>query len=299
MSIIQQMVENVLDTKYENFDRETLDYARIRIIDTIGAIIGGVNSSGSDMILDMVRDWGGKEESTILPVGDKVPSANAALVMGIMARSNDFEPAGGPAINGKKYPGHYSATTVPTALTIAEKLGKSGKDLITALILGDDLAGRIGVAGAAPWDIGWDPAGLCSRFGATAVAGKLMGLNEEQILNGLGIVLNQLSGTMQAAYDYTHSFKIPQGIAAWNGIISAELAARGFTGPKDPLQSKFGYFRQYCREIEPEIMTQDLGKKFYADDEFKLYPCCRRNCGSIESTLKLIQENDIDNRNIV
>ena len=299
MNVSQELVRNVLDTEFEDFDSETVDYAKNRIIDTIGALIGGIHSSGCDMILDLVREWGGKEESTILATGDKIPAANATLVMGIMARSNDFEPGGGPEIDGKKFPGHYSATTVPTAFAMAEKLGMSGKELITALILGDDLAGRIGVAGAAPWDIGWDPAGLCSRFGATAIAGKLMGLNESQMLNALGIALNQLSGTMQAVLDYTHTCKLNQGVAAWNGIISAELARRGFTGPKDPLMSRFGYFHQYSREVEPGIMTRELGKKFYADDEFKLYPCCRGNAGSVESTLKLVQENDMEPGDIV
>lgn len=299
MNIMQEMVRNVLNTKFDDFDLETVDYAKIRIIDTIGGVVGGVHSSGCDMILDLVREWGGKEESTILAAGDKVPAANAAMVMGMMARSNDFEPGGGPKINGKQYPGHYSATTVPTAFAMAEKLGVSGRELITALILGDDLTGRIGVAGAAPWDIGWDPAGLCSRFGAAAIASKLMGLNESQMLDALGIVFNQLSGTMQAVLDYTHTFKLSQGLAAWNGILSAELARRGFTGPKDPLMSRFGYFRQYCREIEPEIMTRELGKKFYADCEFKLYPCCRGNASSVESALKLVRENDIKPEDIV
>ncbi|MFC1901421.1 MmgE/PrpD family protein [Chloroflexota bacterium] len=298
MTIIQELVANVLNTRFEDLDRETVDYAKNRIIDTVGALIGGVHSSGADMMLDLVKEWGGKPESTILGVGDRVPAANAVLAMGIMSRSNDFEPGGGPSIDGKQFPGHYSATMVPTAFAMAEKLGMGGKELMTALILGDDVAGRIGVAGAAPWDIGWDPAGLCNRFGATAVAGKLMGLNETQMLNALGIVLNQIGGTMQCVLDYTHSFKMSQGVAGWDGILSAELARRGFTGPQDPLTSQFGYFHQFSREVFPEIVTRDLGKKFYADCEFKLYPCCRGNAGSVESTLKLVGENDINPEDI-
>lgn len=249
------------------------------------------------MMLDLVREWGGKKEATLLACGDRVPAANAVLVMGIQARSNDFEPAGGPEIEGRKCPGHYSATTVPTALVMTEKLGLSGKDLLTALILGDDLATRIGAAGHISMSLGWDPSALCSRFGAAAIAGKLMGLKEIQMLNALGIALNQISGTMQSTNDFTHCFKISQGLAGWNGILSAELAKRGFTGPQ-PVESPFGYNNLFCQGSTPEIMTKGLGKEFYADEEFKVYPSCRGTSGSTESALKIVKANAINPENI-
>jgi 2-methylcitrate dehydratase PrpD len=293
MSIIEKMVGNLLATRFEDLDADTVAYAKLRIADTLGALVGGVKSSGSDMMLDIVKTWGGARESTILAAGGKWPAANAAMVMSVMARSNDYEPAGGPMIKGRKSPGHYSATSVPTAIALAEKLGLGGRDIITALVGGDDLASRIGAAGAAPWDIGWEPSGTASRFGAAAIAGKLMGLDEGRMRHALGIALNQIAGTMQAVYDYSHAFKLNQGLAAWNGIISAELAARGFTGPDDPLMAPFGYYHQYAREVDESILTDDLGKKFYADEEFKLYPSCRGNAGPVESALKIVRENAI------
>lgn len=294
MTITQDLVRNIVNTKFADFDSRTLDYAKIRILDTVGSLLGGINSSGVDMMLDIVKTWGGRAESTLLGIGGKYPAASAVLVNGIAARSNDMEPAGGAEIDGKKSPGHYSATTVTTALAMAEKLGLGGKDLLTALIVGDDTACRIGAAGAAPWDIGWDPAGTCSRFGSAVIAGKLMGQNEKQMLNSIGIAFMQISGSMIACMDYTHSSKLLQGVAGWNGILSAELAQRGFSGPQDPLMGQFGYYQQFSREVKTEVITRDLGKKFYADEEFKLYPCCRGNASSVETTLKLVKENNID-----
>ena len=294
MTIEKDLVSHILETSFNDFDAATVSYAKIRIIDTIGAMLGGLHSNGADMMLDMVKEWGGKKESTILGIGDKVPAASAVLAMGVMARSNDFEVAGGPDINGAKSPGHYSATSVPTALAVTEKLGLSGRDLITALILGDDLAVRIGAAGAGPWDLGWDPAATCPRFAAAAIAGKLMGLDQDRMLNALGIVLTQISGTMLPTMEYTHSFKISQGLAAWNGVISTDLAGRGFTGPFDFLFGKFGYYQQYCREVRKEVITTDLGTKYYGDEEFKLFPCCRGNHSSVETTLRLVRQHNID-----
>lgn len=298
MDVTRQLIANLIYINYEGLKPETVDYARTRIIDTIGCLLGGIHSSGADMMLDMVKGWGGNPESTVLGFGYKLPAVNASLAMGVMARSNDFEPAGGPDISGTKSPGHYSATSVPTAFVMTEKLGSSGKELITALVLGDDLAARIGNAGAGPWDLGWDPAATCSRFAAAAIAGKLMKLNQEQMINALGIVFTQISGTMLPVMEYTHSFKISQGLAGWNGIFSAELAKRGFTGPQDFLFGPFGYYRQYCREVKKEILTAGLGEQYYADEEFKLFPCCRGNHSSIETTLKLVTDNDIDANDI-
>jgi len=72
------------------------------------------------------------------------------------------------------------------------------------------------------------------------------------------------------------------------------VASRGFSGPKDPLMGQFGYYQQFCREVNAEIITKDLGKTFYADEEFKLYPCCRGNASSVETALKLIQGNNLN-----
>jgi 2-methylcitrate dehydratase PrpD len=294
MTHIQKLVTNVLSIRYEDFKPAVIDYAKDRIIDTVGAMLGGACSSGTKMVFDLVKDWGGKKESTIFAMGGKVPAANAALVMGIMARANDFEPAGGPEIDGRVFPGHYSATTVTTAFAMAEKLEVDGKGLITALILGDDLASRIGAAGNMNMEQGWDPSGLCGRFGAAAIAGRLMGLNETKMLNALGIVLNQISGSMQSTLEFTHCFNLSQGMAGWNGILSAELAGRGFTGPHDPVTGPAGYFTMYCNGSSPDTMIKNLSREYYADESFKIYPSCHMTHGSIDSTMKIVLEHDIN-----
>ena len=128
MTVTEQLVQNVIDIEFGDFDSDTLRYAKLRITDTLGALLGGVRSSGANMMFDLIRGWGGQPESSILGTQEKIPSANAALVMGIMARSNDLEPAGGPDIDGSKSPGHYSATSVPTAIALTERLGLGGRD---------------------------------------------------------------------------------------------------------------------------------------------------------------------------
>jgi len=296
MTIIEQWVRNIVETRFERFDREVVERAKERIIDIVGCSIGGANAPGCSMIVDLVKEWGGKKEATILVHGVKAPAHNVAMANSIMARSFDYGVMM-PFVDGKPVITHISETTVPTAVTMAEKEHSSGKDLITALILGDDIASRL-CAASVPQLMAWDNTGTVVRFGATAVAGKLRGLDEHPLLNAFGIIINQLAGSMQCIYDGTHSFKLHQGLSARDGIISTELAGKGWTGIKDPLFSKFGYFALYCQSSKPEILTKELGKKFYADSTFKPYPCCRGKHSAIDCTLELVHEQDIRTEDI-
>lgn len=292
MNVSEQLVENILQVQFESLGKEVVESAKSRIIDTVGALIGGANAPGCSVVVNLVREWGGKAESTILVHGGKVPAHNAAMVNSIMARSYDFESCG-PFVDGKRLPGHISGTTVPTAIAVAEQRGASGKELIVALVVGDDVASRVLAASDYSFDLGWDCTGTVNMFGATAIAGRLWELDERQLLNAFGIVLNQLGGTFQTIYDGTHCFKLPQGLASRAGILSIELASRGFTGVKDFLMSGNGYFAQYCQIYHPEVVTKGLGKKFYADAIFKLYPCCRSIHAALDCVLELVRQNDI------
>ena len=77
MTIEEKLADTALTVNYEYFDQQTIEYAKLRIIDTIGALLGGTRSSGADMVLELINDWGGKKESTILGIGKKVPAASA------------------------------------------------------------------------------------------------------------------------------------------------------------------------------------------------------------------------------
>jgi 2-methylcitrate dehydratase PrpD len=292
MSITTELARNIVETEFDAFDSSTVEKARMRIIDVVGCALGGATATGCSMLLDLMREWGGAGESTVLAFGDKLPVHHAAMVNSVFARSYDFEPTGA-LVEGKSTPSHISGTTVPAALSVAEAKGTSGKELLTAMILGDDLAARIAAASQLNIDSGWDSTGTVNVFGATAIAGKLWGLNARQMAAALGIGLNQMAGTFLNIFDYAHTFKLPQGLAAQAGIFSAALARKGFTGPKDPLTGKNGYFSLYCKTGKLDILANDLGRKFYAGDTFKPYPCCRSNHAAVECTLALVSTHSV------
>jgi 2-methylcitrate dehydratase PrpD len=292
-NVIEELAANVLATRFENFDKATLEVTKYRIIDTLGCLIGGAADVGNPVLIDLFRNEGGKKEATILVHGGRVPVVNAAFINSIMARSFDFGPVS-PLVDGFSCPGHISETTVPTALTLAEAVNASGREMITALLVGDDVASRILAGSGFGFTLGWDCVGTVNTFGTTATAGRLFGLNKLQMRNAFGIALNQLGTTFQSLWDFTTAFKLPQGLSARAGIFSAQLARAGWTGPEDALFSKFGYYKMFTEGCQrPEALTKDLGRRYYCDGTIKPYSCCRITHAAIQASLELISKHGI------
>jgi|WetSurMetagenome_2_1015567.scaffolds.fasta_scaffold13100_4 2-methylcitrate dehydratase PrpD len=290
--IIEDWARHIVQTDFDALDENTIEQAKYRIIDIIGCAIGGANTPGCSIVRDLIQEWGGKEEATILVHGIKAPAHNAAWLNCVMARSFDYGVLI-PFIGDRQVVNHISETTVPTAVTVAEWKHAGGKELITALVLGDDITTRLTAGSNYTAAVSWDSVGTTNRFGTTTIAGKLLGLSVKKVVNAFGIVVNQLAGSFQVMQDGVHAFKLTQGLSARDGIIAAELADKGFLGIKDPLLSKYGYFALYCKDYDTDILTRDLGKKFYADMTFKPYPGCRFTHPITDCALDLVRSYDI------
>jgi 2-methylcitrate dehydratase PrpD len=292
---IEALSANVTETKFHNLDAPTIELAKNRIIDVLGCVIGGANASGNKELIDLVRQSGGQKESTIMIFGQRIPMEHAAMVNAVMARSYDFEVMA-YVLEGKFFPSHHVATTVPTALALAEALGAGGKELLTAMIVGDDVAARVQAASSGhPINLGWDGCTTLSHLAAVATSSRLLGLNTKQTKSAFGIVLGLIGGTLQCYWDGAPTFKLGQGTAARHGIFAAKLAKKGWSGLDDALFSRYGYFNVYgggC--VDPGILTRDLGKKFYGEAYFKPYPCGMPTHAGIDAALALMSQNNIE-----
>jgi 2-methylcitrate dehydratase PrpD len=298
-SPIEKLVANVLETRFENFNQKDLEHAKNRVIDTIGCLIGGAKDPGNPELVKLVRDWGGKEEATILVHGGRVPAQNAAMINSIMARSFDFGTVSA-AYEDRWAATHLSETTVMTAITMGEVKNVNGREFLCALMVGDDVATRVLLAGAGSGlTTGWDRIGPINPFAAAAIAGRILGLNKKQMRNAFGIALNTLAGSFDIIQDTTTSFKIGNGLSARSGIFSAELAKAGWTGPRDALQGKNGFYHLYNEGCaHPEVLTDNLGKRYYSDGTFKPYSSCRGTHAAIDCALALIKKYPIEARDI-
>lgn len=296
MDIINKLVENIVTTRYGNLPPEAIEAVKKSTLDTLGVIIAGTGAAGVKTLVDLIKEWGGKQESTILCYGGRVSAPNAAMVNGCMARAVDLDDIHDKAVL------HPSASIIPSAFAMAERVGGlNGKDFITAICLGVDLICRLGLSiKVSPLISGMSITWQTATFGAAAVASKIIGLDEEGTLNAMGIAYSMTSGNQQTLLDGALMIRIQQGIAAANGVLSAILAEKGITGARNVLEGKFGYYRVYQRgEYDPDVLTKELGKKFEgANVAIKSFPSCYETHPAITGTIALVQEHDLKARDI-
>lgn len=293
MDLMQAIVRHISDAKYDDLTTETVEVIKKLFLDTLGTTIAGTGATGSKALVDLAKDWGGKAESTIWVFGEMVPAHHAALVNCTMARAldlDDVHEAGG---------GHLSATVVPISLILAEYIGRpiKGKDAVLAIAIGADLICRL--RRALTTNPGW-LAETFSPFGVVAMAGKLMGFDEEHLANALGLAYSMCSTNLQANLDGALSVRLQQGIGAQAGVLAAILAKNGFTGAKNVFEGKYGLYRLYGQNrYNLDVVTDQLGKRFeIVNDSIKPYPCCKFAHMPIYATLEIMKEQKIDPKEI-
>jgi len=290
------LAQNIVRSHYDDIPVEVPEAIKKDILDTLGVAIAGSSAPGGREIMELILEWGGKEESTVIMLGHRVPSPYAALVNGTMAHALDFDDA------HEKYVLHAGVTVIPAAFAVAERVGQvSGKEFITALSLGIDVICRLGAASIRnPSDLGHMYTSLYGVFGATAAAGKILGLDEQEMVNAFGIAYSQASGNFQCIVDGALTKRMQAGFASSSGVTSALLASKGLTGAKNSFEGLKGLFQVYHRgEYDPQPLTFDLGKNLGVTGlSFKPYPCCRNCHPFIDATLALAEEHNINPDNI-
>ena len=291
MDIISRLVRHIVKTSYEDIPPSTVDLTKKCVLDTIGVLLAGASSVEGQMIAELVNEWGGKEESTVINYGFKVPAHHAVLANSTMARALDMDDVHDRACL------HVHASIVPSAFATAEKIGiVNGKNLLAAIILGTDLLCRLGLSNKIPTAVsGMTSTYQYGTFGVAATCGKLLALDEDKLWNAMGIAYSLTSGNSQCLTEGTMTTRLGQGTCAQAGVLSALLARKGFTGAKNVLQGKFGYYNCYQRgEYYPQALTDELGKWFEGVDvTIKRYSCCLNTHAAIEGTLNLLEKYDV------
>lgn len=147
---------------------------------------------------------------------------------------------------------------------------------------------------------GFDPTGICGIFATTAIAGRLLRLNSKQMLDALALAFNKAGGSFQSNIDGSLAVRVIQGFVSQGGIISAQLARRGITGPKNFLEGIYGYFHLYAKDkFDPHSVTKGLGEKFQMDQTlFKKYPSCGCTLAATDAILELAKEKDLTPKDI-
>jgi 2-methylcitrate dehydratase PrpD len=290
--------KNLKNTEFDDLPQKVIDETKKQILDILGVAIGGFSQRGAKELRELVLEWGGKKESSVIGTSVKVPVPNAAHANATMAHCLDYDDVHEKAVM------HSGVVIIPTCLAMAQfKGGLSGKDLIAAVALGVDMMCRLALAttpGKSAVELGWHLTTLFGFLGVAGVAARILGLDEEGIVNAIGIAYHQSCGNGQTVKDGALTKRLGPGFAVKGGITSALLAERGITGAHNALEGQWGLYNLYMHgDYGPDILREDLGRRFEGMNvAIKPYPCCRGIHPAIDATLAIKNENNVKKEDI-
>lgn len=290
---IFDLADYCIATQYSDLPADVVSVTKIQIMDTVAVALPALNADGMRQLLALAKESGGKEESLVLGTDIRLPVEKAARLNASMAATLEFDDTYEPSLM------HASCVVIPTALATADWVKQvSGQALIAAVAVGTDIACRLsraGSPGVSPFIVGWDPTPMYGFLASTMVAGKIMGLNREQMVAAVGLAYHQMSGNAQASVDGTLAKRFGSGFASYGGLLSARLAQQGVFGSQNVLQGVKGLFKQYHKGLySREALLGDLGKVYAGVDiAAKPYPSCRGGHVAIDGTLELVQQHQL------
>ena len=267
-----------------------IEQTKACLLDALGSICLGSRQVWGKIIVDYVTSGGSRPESIIVGSKGKVAASDAALANGTMAHGFEADDVHMPAIH------HPGAVVIPSALAAAEREGASGQDFIIGVVAGYEVMNRVGDALTESHIMrGFFPTATNGPFGSAAAAGSLLHLTESQMAHALGIAGNQSAGLLEGLREGIMTKRLGAGRAAQSGLMAADLAKLGFTGPTRVLEGEWGYLKAYSDNADPFTLTRELGEDFSIKRTiFKPYPCCKALHGAIDGILILQQKHHFE-----
>lgn len=274
--------------------RSAIHAARRALLDAYGVMLGATGLS-EDVL--PYRQLAESESGPARLIGSRQTSSvsRAALANGALAHALDY----GDTFDAG--PAHPHAALVPALLALAsERPSATLGELLDALVLGGDLACRLSLAPARPFEEGgWYPPPLVNLIAGAAACARFMGLDAEGIRAAIGLAMLQGAFPGEIKYDATSPIRgVREGFAARGAVDAALLAASGARAFAEPLEGRAGFFAIYGGGEPGEALLDGLGKRFYGEEvSFKPWPSCRGTHPYIEAALQLrgtIDLADID-----
>jgi 2-methylcitrate dehydratase PrpD len=292
-----------LNHNYEDTPEEIVDYAKRLILDTLGLAIGGSAAETIPELVELVKGWGGKPESSILVYGGKVPAPNAAFVLGPMIRVLDM---------GDTHPAaaHLCEHIIPALLaTLGLRGPVTGEEFINAFIVAAEVGARVGdasftlpggVKNPTDSDLWAERVPNCADLGSVLGVARLLYLDEKTTHAALGIQhwavgarSSDLPGNLMMRYQ--HAF------LCQSALYAVLLAQRGVTGPRHILGGPTGYLAAfYPWQNDISLLTKDLGKRWsFGTTSIKKYMGCFFTQAAATAMEELRKEHHIKPQDIL
>lgn len=273
---------------YDDIPAKTIQCAKEQVLSIVAAIYAGSRTEELQPLYRALASWGEREEATVIGTRLKCSMRNAGMVNAVAAQTLEWE----DYLKSQ----HSGASTVPTALAAGEALDVTGKEFLTALILGNEISGRTGHAYIRSRLF----TNSCPnhQIDAALVAGKLHRLTKEQMMDAVGIsCFPPMTQSFAGWFSPTKGMITGAPVSA--GLMAASLAQHGFKGFHSIIEHHDGFSNAIFERYDLEEMVKDLGTDWRTDTHSpKLYPCCGWLDALVDSALDLITTHRIDWRDI-
>lgn len=295
--ITSNLTDFTVYTEYDQLPDNVIEKAKLCFADFLGVALRGSKTKSGSAVKSLIKSG---DESTVIGQG-KASALDAGLANGIFAHSLDLD-------DGHRHAHlHPGVCVIPAALSLCEAEGRSGKDLITSLVIGYQVAIILGiVVNPEHRNRGFHSTGTCGTLGAAAAAANALNLDWEQTINAFGLAGTQAAGLLESDHSGSMGKHLHAGKAAQSGVLSALLAQHGFSGSKTILEGDEGLIKVMA-SINPQEKFPILDKfsninmfpnlimeKFrILEVYFKIYPICRHLHSSIDALLAIIYNNNL------
>lgn len=278
--------------RYEDIPEDVLSRVKITLLDTLGVSIAALDSPDAAALLSFVQAFPSGDACTLPGSGERCGPLPAALVWSTLSDVYEIQ-------DGWRFGGIHACLVIGAALAVAEWKGATGRDLLTAIVVGYEVAHRVAWA-VHPEHMGRGhmPNGTAGTVGSAAAAAWLLGLEEQSFAGALGaagfLLPYATAETLWAGYS---AKPLHTGWAARTGIEAALMAERGFYGcPLEGSETKGrGWLELAASAPRVDRLCEGLGTLWtIRDTYFKFYPICRQAQSAAEAALTLAREERLD-----
>lgn len=263
------------------------EWAKHVMLDWLAVSIAG---AGDPMVRMLAEEYAGPADApcTLIAGGARARPHDAALINGTAGHALDYDDV------ALRMVGHPTVPVAPAALALAQVGGASGRALLRALVIGHEVESRLGeMVGSSQYAQGFHPTGTIGTFGAAAACANLRGLDSEQTAHALGLAAAQAAG-LKSMFG-TMAKPLHAGKAAMNGLIAAQLAARGFTAADDAIECFQGFARTLASRTNAFAAPIETSRGFAIQSTlFKYHAACYLTHSAIEAIRQLRQDCGVD-----
>jgi 2-methylcitrate dehydratase PrpD len=282
MRVSEAIAQFITGFDLSKVPQPVIERARMVFVDTIGVMLAGSHEEVSHFIVAMVKAEASAPQASIVQESRRASPQLAALANGVAAHAMDYDFTYMRA--------QAIAAVIPAILPVAEITKATPTEIMSALIIGAEVAARIVRADQdGPMFDGWHSTGMVGVIGAAAACARLMQLPAAAIPHVMGIAASLASGF--TANFATMTKPLHAGNAARNGVLAATLGKAGFTANPAALEGRNGYFQSFARGIDVKLDGfKDFGSRYDLVSgryRFKPYPCGGLTHTTIEAALEL------------